>query len=189
MADTLNKHNSKKKINWYVNRLSLMAPREILYRVRGEVINNFEGCFFKDIFPDTRLKKKTAHWFFDLKNPKTLAERLTRLGLYDKGPAQKLLQHRLSFFALNDYGFGNAVDWHKDYKNGRQAPVIYCKDIDYRDLNQVGDFKYIWEINRHLFLITLAKAYFITQNPVYKNETIRLIEDWIDHNPYKQGIN
>ena len=65
----------------------------------------------------------------------------------------------------------------------------YSPSIDYKDFENIGDIKYLWEINRHQHLISLAKAYYITGNKNYKNEVINQINNWIETNPYMRGVN
>jgi hypothetical protein len=52
-----------------------------------------------------------------------------------------------------------------------------------------GDAKDVWEVNRHLFLIDLCKAWRLTGRPEYAEAAVRLINDWIVTNPYARGVN
>lgn len=73
--------------------------------------------------------------------------------------AEALIAERWRVFALDDARLGFPPDWHRDPKTGRQAPRdAFGKAINYRDERLVGDIKYLWEINRHLELVTLAQA-------------------------------
>lgn len=51
------------------------------------------------------------------------------------------------------------------------------------------DIKYIWEINRHQFLIVLGKAFWLTGDERYADKIFFLIDNWIDHNPCNEGVN
>jgi len=103
--------------------------------------------------------------------------------------ADALLKHKFTYFSFRDVPFDDEIDWHRDYKTGKRAPLIFCKDIDYQDFEVAGDFKYIWELNRHQHLIVLARAYAISQDVRYKNEVKRQVAGWIRVNPFKRGIN
>jgi hypothetical protein len=103
--------------------------------------------------------------------------------------ANALLEHKFTYFSFYDKPFGQDIDWHKDYKNEKRAPLIFCKDIDFQDYTVAGDFKYTWELNRHQHLIVLARAYAISKDIRYKNEVMRQAKSWIGANPYKRGIN
>ena len=51
------------------------------------------------------------------------------------------------------------------------------------------DIKYIWEANRHQFLIILAKAYWLSRDDKYAKRVCEVITDWIVNNPYHRGVN
>ena len=56
-----------------------------------------------------------------------------------------------------------APDWFRDPITGRRAPDrSYAFSIPYRDEDQVGTIKQIWELSRHHHLTVLAAAYHVT---------------------------
>jgi hypothetical protein len=57
------------------------------------------------------------------------------------------------------------------------------------DYDEVGDSKVTWELNRHQHLVTLAKAYKLTGDRRYADETLRQWRHWWAENPYPVGIN
>src|SRR6185437_14323080 len=61
--------------------------------------------------------------------------------------------------------------------------------IDYRDSARVGDIKYLWEINRHLELVTLAQAWHLTAQARYAAGARIMIDSWLEACPYPQGVN
>jgi len=36
---------------------------------------------------------------------------------------------------------------------------VFCGSLDYRDVNEAGDCKFVWEPNRHHQLVVLGRAY------------------------------
>lgn len=54
---------------------------------------------------------------------------------------------------------------------------------------QGGDVRWAWEINRHQFLFTFARAFALTGDPVYARRITDLLADWWDHNPFGRGVN
>jgi len=158
-------------------------------RLIDEAEKSVENVFFRDFDPDITLDQADAHWYFDRDDRKRIVQYLEDNHLWDEGEARDLLEHKFSFFTLNKKFVGEQISWHRDYKNDRQSPLTYGKRIDYRDYEVVGNFKYIWEINRHQHLITLAKAYYMTGEEVYRLEVERQISSWIDQNPYMHGLN
>ena len=47
----------------------------------------------------------------------------------------------------------------------------------------------IWELNRHQHLVTLAKAYRLTEEEIYGRELFQQWYHWREKNPYAMGIN
>ena len=158
-----------------------MSPFEILHRIKDEINKKTELVCLKDFVPDISLSLKKVNWYADL------MERIEDKGTRVK--AEELLAHKFSFFSLEKEPFGNEINWHKDYKSGKQSPLVYSKSIDYRDYERIGDIKHIWEVNRHHHLIVLAKEYYLSGEQRYKNEVIQQIKSWIKANPYMKGVN
>ena len=53
----------------------------------------------------------------------------------------------------------------------------------------MGDAKITWELNRHQHLVTLAKAYRLTDDPRFASELLAQWQHWHRENPYPKGIN
>jgi hypothetical protein len=100
----------------------------------------------------------------------------------------RLMQGRIDFFGLPPLDVGNPVDWHRDPQTGIRAPLLFGKDIDYRDDSLVGNVKLVWELGRHQHLVPLAVAYAVTGERRYRNAVAGQIDGWIRDNPYGLGI-
>jgi Heparinase II/III-like protein/Heparinase II/III N-terminus len=98
------------------------------------------------------------------------------------------LDHRLDLFELTNRYLGERVNWHKDLKTGREWPRRFSPMMDWRRTD-VGGVKYVWEINRHQFLIPIAKTYFLTRDRRYADQVLDILADWVDNNPPLEGIN
>jgi hypothetical protein len=86
--------------------------------------------------------------------------------------------------------YGPRVRWQADPISGRDWPAVFHARIDiFGGAARFGDVKYVWELNRHQFLPTLGKAYRLTRDPRYVAAGVRLIDQWIEDNPYQLGIN
>lgn len=96
---------------------------------------------------------------------------------------------RFSIFAMKDCQLAFPPDWNRDPKTGTHAPLDFGKTLDYRREDLVGDIKYLWEINRHLELVTLAQAYACTSNSKYLAHIRIMIDSWIEQCPYPRGPN
>jgi hypothetical protein len=79
--------------------------------------------------------------------------------------------------------------WNVDPKTGVRAPLSYGKTLDYRDARLVGDIKYLWELNRHLEVVTLAQAYAASGDRSYLETLRAFIGTWIEQCPYPRGPN
>lgn len=80
-------------------------------------------------------------------------------------------------------------NWHIDpIENGKWPKVFYAFVKKFNRIKN-WDIKYIWELNRHQYLIVLGKAYWLTGNPIYAKKVVEIIDSWIDENPYNQGVN
>jgi hypothetical protein len=106
-----------------------------------------------------------------------------------KNAADKILFGRFNVFGLSDVHLGFPPEWNRDPKTGTIAPKQFGPTINYRDLKLVGDIKYIWEINRHLELVTLAQAYHLTKEIKYAEAIKILLISWFNQCPYPMGIN
>lgn len=102
--------------------------------------------------------------------------------------ADELLAGRLRIFACR-LDSADDLDWNRDPKSGRRAPLRFGPALDYRDESIVGDIKYLWEPNRHLQWVTLAQAYRLTGDGRYAEGLSRQIASWLDQCPYPLGPN
>ena len=105
------------------------------------------------------------------------------------GRADKIVEHRLSFFNLKDHFLGNPIDWNKDHGHGKSAPLTYSQSIDYRDFGVTGDCKLVWEPNRHHHLVVFGRAYRASGDIRYAAEVVAQLQSWMDQCPFAKGMN
>lgn len=79
--------------------------------------------------------------------------------------------------------------WHEEVFHGYTVPTKFWKKISFLDGAKIGDSKIIWELNRLQFVISVAKAYFLTGDSRYFAWIRKTLVNWIESNPYPQGIN
>jgi hypothetical protein len=103
--------------------------------------------------------------------------------------ADAVLAGTYHVFAMSAAQLGFPPRWNRDPKTGTVAPLVFGKSLDYRNPQNVGDIKYLWEINRHLELVTLAQAWHLTGDERYANGCRTLIDSWITECPYPFGVN
>jgi hypothetical protein len=104
--------------------------------------------------------------------------------------ADKICNDIFDIFSLGNFYIGNEVNYHTDYKSKKVSDdKKYSMDIDYRDEEKIGDIKYIWELNRHLFILQLAIAYKGTGNDKYLKKIHYFLASWFVQNPFLKGVN
>jgi len=170
------------QLGWYVNRLRCMTPAEILFRttqalaVRAECwgLHGSEHCPTADV-------AAVAHPWLHVP-PSVDAQ------LYVEA-ADRIVAGRIDVFALQDVDLGSPPRWNRDPKTGIEAPLRFGLLLDYRDARVVGNIKYLWEVNRHLHLVTLAQAYALTGDPQYLAVIRAHLESWFVACPYRVGPN
>ena len=80
------------------------------------------------------------------------------------------------------------LPWHFDFKTGyRWNPKKFYKEIEIP--YGKADIKIPWELSRFQHAAVLGQAYWLTGDEKYTEEFVRQVEDWIDRNPHKFGVN
>jgi hypothetical protein len=103
--------------------------------------------------------------------------------------AEKIARERFDLLGYEDLDFGSPIDWHLDPVSGRRAPLLPWHRVPYLDYAAVGDHKVIWELNRHQYLVTLAKAWWLRRDGRYLHALSSQWYEWRAANPYGVGIN
>ena len=61
----------------------------------------------------------------------------------------------------------------------RVWPRVYHRDVPVHQGGAAyGDVKFVWELNRHQFLIDLGKAFFFTRDVKYRDKATALQRSW-----------
>jgi hypothetical protein len=103
--------------------------------------------------------------------------------------ADRILAGRFDVFALTSTELGLPPNWNRDPLTRVDAPLSFGKMINYRDESVVGNIKYLWEINRHAELVTLAQAWHLSGERRYADGCQALLESWFVQCPYPLGVN
>lgn len=183
-----------------LKKLSVVSAGEIYTRCADTFYQRMEACLYS---PQGRTICKTPFSFspfFD-KNRRSVFFTET----YNIAKRMTVFEHSFStkqaiaeadkILAGKLYLLGQKVkldkhhDWHRDPITGIQWPKVFYAKVTADKSTQNCDIKYIWEINRHQFLIILGKAFLLTGEEKYAERIIDIICDWIDQNPYNCGVN
>lgn len=128
-------------------------------------------------------------------DPAAVAARLNGSGYSERvlAIANQVLEHRFPLLTL-DVSTGPSIDWQADpghpERNGlgwrRRAP---SRLVPYMAVDRFGDYKMIWELNRHQHLPLLAQAWLFTGRGEYLEEIERQLPGWRAANPVGAGMN
>jgi len=169
------------KIGWYWNRLRCMTPAELAHRALRSVQVHAESLRREGAeAPLARSIGPLRPWIRVPPNPDAAG---------CIAAAARIVAGRFDLFALKDAALGNPPRWNIDPRTGIEAPLRFGKRLDYRDAARVGDIKYLWELNRHLHLVTLAQAGAITGDLRYGAVLRAHLESWFAACPYRSGAN
>jgi len=102
--------------------------------------------------------------------------------------SEEYLNKKFYFLGAN-FNFNDNIDWHYDPKDNKKWIIKKYDErkIHYSDLPK--DVKIVWELNRHQYFFTLAKAYKLTNDSKYAECIISHILSWIKQNQNFIGIN
>tara|TARA_Y100001980_G_C14556662_1_gene349165 strand:+ start:8765 stop:10714 length:1950 start_codon:yes stop_codon:yes gene_type:complete len=161
------KYNNYK---WYLNRFKSMSFKEYFYRFNQKINNIYNKSFHSGLYP------QNVPYTFENIN------------------LDNINHEKRSAFTKNINIFGKSLDfsmnsdWHKDIFNNKTFPNKYGKDINIRS-DELGNAKFVWEINRLQFLPSILFEYISTDDKKYLNLFMEILESWKTSNPYLIGIN
>lgn len=182
------------KIAWYCRRLSCMSLQEIMHRFFRATMSNIARITKKGVRLESVMAQEysKSKFYFESDNFKNMQQEFMRLfpdaGKEIVNNAERLCSHVFKIFYL-DWDAGKNIDWHSDIVTGKRWPLDYYLDIDFRNKKGFGEARFVWELNRHQHFLTLAKAYFLTQDEKYAKEILAQMMSWIKDNPAYCGIN
>lgn len=170
-----------KRLVWTFNRLRLMGPAEIGWRVQQKLQQRSEalGLGLAPPLPSA-LPRCMLRFVHATSDPDDADGVLAA--------ADRVLTGRWQVFALEQAALGFPPEWNRDPRTGTLAPLALGTTIDHRDEALVGDIKYLWEPARHLELVTLALAWARSRERRFADGARRLLESWIEQCPYRRGV-
>jgi len=172
----------KEWFRWRLNRLCCMTLAEVWHRVVRTLSMHAEraGLLGSGVVVSPDHVPAPRPWV----HAPTRVDKARYLAAADR-----IAEGKLDLFALRDIDVGSPPRWNRDPKTGMEAPLTYGKLLNYRDPRRVGDIKYLWELNRHLHLVTLAQAYALSGDARYFGVIRRHLESWFAACPCPMGPN
>ncbi|MCC9296346.1 heparinase II/III family protein [Clostridium sp. WLY-B-L2] len=103
--------------------------------------------------------------------------------------ADNICNHKFDLLGSGKKYLGKDLSWNKDFKTGYVWKNGFYKNIKIVNLSNNSDVKVPWELSRFQHIITLGKAYWITDNEKYAIEFKNEITNWIQNNPVEMSVN
>lgn len=176
------------KLMWYIKRLSVMRPAELVHRLYEQA-----GLFFLYIkylsgrTSASQMLDVRQFGFYTAAEPvlPELRWQTDKLGVDDVCAGKwSALGFEWSWTADRD-------TWHKAPDTGNSWPLKFFHSIPYRAENPYGDARVVWEPSRLQQLVALA---LVSRNtaPAQRTAVVQLLEaqflSWCDANPVHCGI-
>ena len=103
--------------------------------------------------------------------------------------ARQLMEGRLEVFGRSVPMQNGIPEWNADPVTGTQIDTTFGLFIDFRHIGEGVDIKFLWEVNRHLWWVSLAQHYALSGDPRYLERIGQLLSNWLQACPYAQGAN
>jgi hypothetical protein len=187
-------------LTWYVRRLGRMSSAELAWRFRSTVRDG--GDWVRQSLGLAPSLTRTDRAWPPLSGMPVLcavppgawrdaAEGSPEAGWRDAlvREADDLVAHRFTYLSLTRQPMGSPIDWNRDHESGVLAPLRFSPGIDYRDPATAGDAKIVWEPNRHVHLMVLARAYRATGDATYAQAVVDHVLEWMEACPFGRGMN
>ena len=97
-------------------------------------------------------------------------------------------RHSWPLLGFGEKFFGAEIQWRRDLLSGYLWPLDYHGDINLVR-GDGSDVRVLWELNRLGQFVTLARAYFITNDERYTSAFFSQLRSWDEQNPYGRGPN
>jgi hypothetical protein len=101
--------------------------------------------------------------------------------------AERFIAGKVRYFGYPEVELAQPIDYSLDPYSGKAWPSRHSKFIDYRH-EEVGDPKWIWELNRCQELPLLAQAWLLSGDERFAEEAAVRLESWTRQQPPGRGI-
>ncbi|HTN42235.1 MAG TPA: alginate lyase family protein [Nitrospiria bacterium] len=182
---------SGEDFRWYVKRLKVMSPFEIVSRIA-------EQCSLKAMEVKYKMRPAHAHPFrYDIHRFGFCTGSEPRLPELpwsfpqDDSTIQDLLAGSCKALGYPWTWRPDPSVWHEAPDTGKRWPQIFFGSIPYRNGNPYGDVRVAWEPSRLQQLVLLGLLAGKNDGALGERAAVRLEEQllsWVEANPTQQGI-
>jgi hypothetical protein len=103
--------------------------------------------------------------------------------------AARIAAGEVRLFSTGFYSVGRVPQWQRCPLTGVLAPSVPSHSIALTDRAQVGDIKFVWELNRHLHWVSLAQAHALGGGPEPLQVLGEQLRAWLQQCPPGIGPN
>lgn len=180
------------RLTWFWNRLRCMTPAEVLHRAKeaarkralrllGQRQRQLEEA---DAAP------AATRW---LRVPQMLAkaedDASRAATALVQAEAARIAAGEVRLFASSFYPVERVPQWNRCPLTGVTGPALPSHAISLTDREQVGDIKFVWELNRHLHWVALAQAHALGSGPEPLQVLGEQLRAWLQQCPPDTGPN
>ena len=101
--------------------------------------------------------------------------------------AERFLAGNVRYFGYPEVELPAPIDYNRDPYSGKSWPSRHSTFIDYRH-EEIGDPKWIWELNRCQELPLLVQAWLLSGDERFAEEAALRLESWTRQQPPGRGI-
>lgn len=161
-------------LKYFANRA---LYRVEVYILHGQRIERAFGKCFVDVVARPECHKGVALYFHDRQNPafhfaskdisrivNAIPERLKQDTIAE---ARAACERRFDFRHMGEWTFRDGIKW--SYKHN-------------------DSISWFWDLNRHAYFLSLAKAYYYTKDSRYLDDLLYLWDNWIRNNPVAESV-
>lgn len=98
-------------------------------------------------------------------------------------------EHAWALLGYEEKSFTEAINWRRDPLSGAEWPLDYHADVRLTARGDGSDARVLWELNRLGHLVTLARAYTVTDDERFAGEVFAQVGSWREQNPVGRGPN
>ena len=179
-----------------IKKLRSLSYNEILFRIKDKLIVEKEKLLHSFNVPvkyvNRPLSKQNGPpcFFLDRMDHGQTCGWLEKIGADEEivQEAEAIMNSTINLLG-HEMKIPKDAGWQKDPETGRQWPGLFYSKVRMHETVRDLDIKFVWEINRHQYLIPVAKAFWVKRDETYAHFVIKTIINWIESNPYHTGVN